>query len=375
MNRWIIFSLVAWPAAGFIFVRQALRQAAIVVGLVAVLVLTGYLLFTEARIVMPVVAPIFALLAMAAFGTLFDFTLEQLERARIRAVLDKYVSANVATVVMESSDSFEQSLRGQKRCVTVLFSDIRSFTTMSETVGPEQLVGQLNEYFLPMVDAVLQEGGTLQKFIGDAIMAVWGDTHSLGMETDAAHAVRTALRMRAGLAALNAGWDGKGDRMQLSSGIGVNHGEVVVGEVGHPRRMEFTVLGDGVNLAARLESATKQFHCDILVGERAEELTRGDFWYRRVDRLRFKGKTQPIEVFIPLSGRSEAAPAWLEAYHAAVARYRERRFAEAAAAFREVDAVIGGGDFLCGMYAERCERYGQAPPDADWDGSHTLTEK
>ena len=123
-----------------------------------------------------------------------------------------------------------------------------------------------------MVGSVLQHNGTLQKFIGDAIMAVWGDTHSKGIEADALQGVTAALQMRGALAKLNASWKENPDRTKLSIGVGVNHGEVIVGNIGHPQRMEFTVLGDGVNLAARLESATKQFHTDILVGEQVEKL-------------------------------------------------------------------------------------------------------
>ncbi len=113
----------------------------------------------------------------------------------------------------------------------------------------------------------------------------------------------------------------------------------------------------------------------MLVGERAEELTREEFVYRRVDRLCFKGKSQPVGVFIALSERAEPAPPWLAGYHAAIDRYRARHFEEAAAAFRAVDAAMGGGDFLCGMYAERCDAFAENPPGAEWDGSHTLTEK
>jgi adenylate cyclase len=128
-------------------------------------------------------------------------------------------------------------------------------------------------------------------------------------------------------------------------------------------------------LAARLESATKQFHCDVLVGQSVEELTRAEFVYRRVDLLRLKGKNKPVEVYIPLSTRATPPPPWLEAYHAAIGLYRARRFEEAMQGFRETLAQIGGEDFLCRMYLERCEVFAKTPPAPDWDGGHTLTEK
>jgi adenylate cyclase len=226
-----------------------------------------------------------------------------------------------------------------------------------------------------MVGSVLQNTGTLQKFIGDAIMAVWGDTYSEGVEADARKAVNAALQMRAALAKLNSGWQENPDRTKLSIGIGVNHGEVIVGNIGHPQRMEFTVLGDGVNLAARLESATKQFHTDILVGEQVEKLTRKQFVYRTVDLLTVKGKTKPVEAFAVLSDNSLPPPAWLETYQVAVKMYRRREFKEAADRFEFTQERIGGNDYLCEMYLSRCAAYQLSPPPEKWDGSFTLAEK
>jgi adenylate cyclase len=319
--------------------------------------------------------PLFCLIVPGAFGVVFQYALEQFERLRYRNVLGRYVSENVAKAVLEDTRSFEESLRGQKKPVTILFSDIRGFTSMTETSDANKLVAQLNEYFLEMVGMVLKEGGTLQKFIGDAIMAAWGDTHSESLESDAQRAVSAALQMRAALAKLNGQWKDNPDRPQLSIGIGVNHGEVIVGNIGHPQRMEFTVLGDGVNLAARLESATKQFKADILIGEQTEKLTREKFIFRSVGAIAFKGKTEPIEFFFLLGDRSQPAPAWLEKYQDAVKLYRGRKFAEAAALFEAVQKEIGGKDYLCEMYVERCEAFLEKPPGVDWDGSFKLTEK
>jgi adenylate cyclase len=290
-------------------------------------------------------------------------------------VLDRYVSKNVAKTILDDRRSFVEALKGRKQPVTVLFSDIRGFTTMTEVSDPDKLVDQLNEYFLDMVGGVLKHEGTLQKFIGDAIMAVWGDTHSRGLEADARGAVETALLMRAALAKLNSAWKDNPDRKKYSIGIGVNHGSVIVGNIGHPQRMEFTVLGDGVNLAARLESATKQFHTDILIGEEVEKLTRENFVYRTVDLLTVKGKSKPVEVFGLLSDRTVAPPAWLARYHEGIQLYRARKFSEAAALLESVRKEIGGEDFLCAMYASRCVAYEISPPPADWDGSFTLSEK
>jgi adenylate cyclase len=328
------------------------------------------------NLVLAMTPPLFGLVVTGSFGVLFQYTLEQFERLRYRNILGRYVSENVAKTVLADTRSFEESLRGRKQAVTILFSDIRGFTSMTETSDAVKLVAQLNEYFAEMVDIIQEKNrGTLQKFIGDAIMAAWGDTHSEGLAEDAQHAVTAALQMRPALAKLNESWQQNPDRKKLSIGIGVNHGDVIVGNIGSQNRTEFTVLGDGVNLASRLESATKQFHTDILVGEDVEALTRGQFIYRSVDLLTVKGKTKPVEVFALLSDRSLPPPQWLEKYHEAIQLYRHRKFAEAANCFETVRKEIGVKDFLCEMYIERCEIYTEQPPPENWDGSYTLTEK
>ena len=358
-------------------IHNALFKVFMLGGSVALFFVGCQIAFTYYKLVLPMTPPLFCLIVPGAFGVVFQYTLEQFERRRYRNVLGRYISENVAKIVLEDRRSFEESLRGRKKPVAILFSDIRGFTSMTETSDADKLVAQLNEYFSEMVGTVLKEGGNIQKFIGDAIMAAWGDTHSLGLAEDAQRAVRAALRMRPALAGLNGRWENNPDRKKLTIGIGVNHGEVIVGNVGTQDRTEFTVLGDGVNLAARLESATKQFYTDILVGETVEAFTREKFIYRNVGAIAFKGKTRPIEVFTLLGDCSEPAPAWLAKYHDGVRLYRARQFAAASARFQEAGHEIGGegGDFLCHLYMERCAACLQQPPPADWDGSFTLTEK
>jgi adenylate cyclase len=367
--------MLALTLAICLWIRHALLKVLLLAGTAVAFLVACQITFTRGHCVLLMMPPLFCLVTTGSFGVVFQFALEQIERRRYRSVLDRYVSKNVARTILDDKRSFEEALRGRKQPVTILFSDIRGFTTMTESTDAEKLVAQLNEYFLSMVGIVLQEEGTLQKFIGDAIMAAWGDTHSDGIAVDARHAVNAALQMRPALAKLNDRWKDSPDRAKWAIGIGVNHGEVIVGNIGHPQRMEFTVLGDGVNLAARLESATKQFHMDILIGEETEKLTRDQFVYRGVDLLTFKGKTNPVEVFGVLSDRSQPPPAWLATYHDAIILYRGRQFAEAIARFEAVQKEIGGEDFLCTMYLGRCADYIKQRPPGNWDGSHTLSEK
>jgi adenylate cyclase len=356
-------------------IPQALLKGLLLAGATIALLVCSQIAFADHNLVVPMMPPLFCLVATGSFGIIFEYALEQLERRRYRNVLDRYVSKNVAKTILNDRRSFVEALKGRKQPVTVLFSDIRGFTTMTESADADKLVAQLNEYFSDMVGSVLQHNGTLQKFIGDAIMAVWGDTHTKGIEADALQGVTAALQMRGALEKLNARWKEKPDRTKLSIGVGVNHGEVIVGNVGHPKRMEFTVLGDGVNLAARLESATKQFHTDILVGEQVEKLTREYFVYRTVDLMTVKGKTKPVEVFSLVSDRSLPPPGWLAVYHEAIKLYRGRQFSAAAARFDDARKEMGVEDFLCTMYRLRCSTYEQKPPPEDWDGSFVLEEK
>lgn len=373
---WLTLGAVALALFICLAIPQALLKTLMLIASVVAIGVGSQIAFAYNNTVVDMLPPLFCLLATSSFGIIFEYTLEQVERRRYRNVLDRYVSKNVARTILEDRRSFVEALKGRKQPVTVLFTDIRGFTTMTEKSDADKLVAQLNEYFGEMVEIIQDKNlGTLQKFIGDAIMAVWGDTHSLGNNVDARGAVNAALQMRAALEKLNARWNGNADRQRLAIGIGVNHGAVIVGNIGARQRMEFTVLGDGVNLAARLETATKQFHTDVLVGEEVEKLTREYFVYRAVDLLTVSGKTKPIEVFTLLSDRSVPPPAWLEMYHDAVKMYRHREFKEAATHFKHAQVQIYGGDFLCEMYISRCEAYQLSPPPDDWDGSFTLSEK
>jgi adenylate cyclase len=306
---------------------------------------------------------------------LYDFVLEQYERQRTLGMFESMVSPGVAGLVLSHQGDFQKRLGGQRQEVVVLFGDIRGFTTWSERVGPDALVAQLNEHLSRMVDIVQEEGGTVQKYIGDALMAAWGDVRALPPAEGSERAVRAGLRMQAALRELNVTWAGQPGREALKFGIGINHGEGLVGQIGHPRRQEFTVMGDAVNVAARLESATKLYRQDILVGQTVYEMTKKIFWYRLVDQMQVLGKKLPVRVYVPLGEQKDEPPPGWAAYAAALEKYYARDFAGAAAGLREANAQMGGADWLCQNFLERCERFRQTPPPPDWDGTWVLTDK
>jgi len=209
-------------------------------------------------------------------GLALDIAHERREKMQIRSTLERYVSRNVVEELIDNPAQYTRALGGDLRHVTILFSDIRSFTRAAATMDSRALVAQLNEYFAVMVECVFRYGGTLDKFIGDAVMAVWGNARSAGPEADATNAVRCALAMRDALEKLNARWSEQG-RPPFRMGIGINSGEVVVGNIGSPHRMEFTVIGDAVNIAWRLQEKTKQGPSNLLLGETVAALLGEEF--------------------------------------------------------------------------------------------------
>lgn len=373
---WLAFACVAVALIICLGIPQALLKGVLLAGALLALLAGFQLLFNFGDCVATMMPPLFCLLTTGSFGIIFEYALEQLERRRYRNIFNRYVSKNVAKMILEDRRSVEDSLRGIKKPVTVLFSDIRGFTSMTEQTDATKLVAQLNEYFSEMVDIIQEKNeGTLQKFIGDAIMAAWGDTHTHGAAEDAKRAVAAALGMRRGLVKLNERWKNDPDRQQLATGIGVNHGEVIYGNIGSKHRTELTVLGDGVNLSARLESSTKQFHTDILIGEQTEKLTREHFVYRKVGAIAFKGKTKPVETFMLISEASVPPPPWLAMHHKAIDLYRAQKFTLAKELFATVQKEIGQEDYLCEMYILRCAALSESAPPTTWDGSFTLAEK
>jgi adenylate cyclase len=227
-------------------------------------------LYNDAALLVPSVGPLLAFNLNGIGGLALDIALERREKAHVRRTLERYVSRNVVQELIDHPDQYTRALGGDLRRVTILFSDIRGFTRAAATMDSRALVAQLNEYFAAMVECVFRYGGTLDKFIGDAVMAVWGNTQSLSPAADARNAVRCAQAMCAELEKLNAHWCAQG-RPQFRIGIGLNSGEVVVGNIGSPHRMEFTVIGDAVNIAWRLQERTKSGP-NILLGESVAEL-------------------------------------------------------------------------------------------------------
>jgi len=291
---------------------------------------------------------------------------------RMKATMSRHMDARIADQLMSSGADL---LGGQAITATVLFADIRGFTTMTEKLGAGATVTLLNEYFTLMVDCIQQHGGMLDKFIGDAIMAGFGVP--VPHDDDEDRALRSALSMIGVLR----GWNEKRiaeGKLPVNIGVGLNTDSLVAGNIGSPKRMDFTMIGDGVNFASRLESACKLYGTQILMSDSTFGRLRGTYRSRLVDNVVVKGKTQAVKIHEILDFHDEKSfprlPEFLQLYRLAMDEYLARRFADAARGFEEARA-LRADDRVCAMYLERCAHYLKEPPPADWNGVWVLTEK
>ena len=375
------FALVG--AAGFVawsliaFLRKPLVCVGALIAITAAYLGTTRLLYDKTGLLLLTVPVLCALLLSGSFSLGFEYAVERLEKLRTRRTLERYVSKNLVSEILENPDGYYSSLRGVRVPVTILFSDLVGFTTLSERADPEALVAQLNQYLSGMTSAIFTNGGTLDKFIGDAIMAVWGNVRSLGTTQDAKNCALSALAMRRELRQLNENWRGEG-RMGLGMGIGINHGEVIVGNIGSHERMDPTVIGDAVNLASRLEGLTRVYGVDILAGATVADLVRDEIHVRSVARVQVKGKTKPVDVVTFVGARNEDVDPellkWLETYEEGLEKFRAREFTEAKILFSRF-LEFYPDDFLAKLYLNRTLEYEQTPPDEAWQAIEVFQKK
>jgi len=294
---------------------------------------------------------------------------------RMKSTMSRYIDPSIADQLLANkSDIFE----GQNIHATVLFSDIRGFTTLTEQLGPQGTVHLLNEYFEIMVDCISKEGGILDKFIGDAIMAGFGIPQSLGDNED--RGLRAALAMIQSLEIWNAERESDG-KLPVNIGIGLNSDNIVSGNIGSKKRMDFTMIGDGVNLAARLESACKQYSAKILISEFTKARLKGTYRMREIDLVVVKGKTVPIAVYEVLDYHTQDSfPHLMEVlslFKDGVSKYRAMNWDGAQAQFDKC-LELNPKDALSQMYLDRCELLRTSPPpvvDGQWNGVWIMDEK
>ncbi|MEI6332538.1 MAG: adenylate/guanylate cyclase domain-containing protein [Pseudanabaena sp. ELA645] len=303
------------------------------------------------------------------------------QEKRLKSTMYRYMTQELAEQLLAGGDA---KMGGDRKEVSVLFSDIRSYTTLTESLAAEDVVMMLNEYFETMVEAVFNYKGTLDKYIGDAIMAVFGSP--LPIPDHAWMAVQTAIDMRYRLQEFNVKRVEKLkpqnqkelDMATIKIGIGINSDTVISGNIGSTRRMEFTAIGDGVNLGSRLEGASKQYGIDAVISESTYQLCRDRVWVRELDRIQVKGKKRPVSIYELVGLRadpiSDDQSHIIEHYHEGREHYLNRRFGKAFAEFAEVIGVDRNNKAAT-LHMTRCTHFLLNPPPDDWDGVWTLTEK
>lgn len=361
----LLVGMASTAAFGFsrarVYAPLSLVLAALAVGTSAALFLHG-LFFS----------PLYALLCMLLCGGALlsvRFWQEERQKSVLRQAFSRYVSPEVVRRITEHQGDL---LAGEERELSILFTDLRGFTSLSESLPPQHVVRLLNEYFSPMTAIVRERQGTLDKFIGDALMAFWNAP--LDVPGHPALAVDAALSMQEKLVNLNARME-EHFGVRLHMGAGIHTGPAYVGNMGSDDLVNYTLIGDSVNLAARLESLCKRYGAPALVSGDTALRCGQDFVFVLLDELRVKGKALPVRVFWPL--RSENQGPWgiaAEEWEVARGRYAQGDFAQAAPAFADLARRHPGLETLFSLYRERCRSLCARPP-GNWDGIWIMDEK
>jgi adenylate cyclase len=342
----------------------------------AVVILSGFVvavttIYVHAGLVLPLS---YALAAGILSYVLIEYRAYMVERNQKRQISKTFGQYIPAELVKEMNESGQEvSVGGESREMTVLFSDVRGFTTISEGLSPQDLTTLMNAFLSPMTRVIQANRGTIDKYMGDAIMAFWGAP--LRDENHAEHAVRAALAMGKTMDELSESFVARGWK-PLKIGVGLNTGVMSVGNMGSDFRLAYTVMGDAVNLGSRLESLTKQYGIFTQISEYTLAQVPG-LIAREVDLVKVKGKDQPVRTFEPLGFDGDVDQQTLDIlarYTAALALYRAARFTEAKAEFQAL-AELEPNRMLYKIYLDRIEHYQVEPPPADWDGSYTAKEK
>ncbi|MCX7816804.1 MAG: adenylate/guanylate cyclase domain-containing protein [Syntrophales bacterium] len=350
---------------------KAVLSVIVTLSFLITFIFVNTLLLAKYRIWLNMVYPVATIIVIYTFITVYRYVTEEMEKKRIRSAFQYYLTPAVINEILQ--DPSKLKLGGDKKELTVMFSDVRGFTTISESLSPEDLVSLLNEYLSEMTRIVFKYDGLLDKYIGDAIMAVFGAP--IDQHDHALRACKTALDMMEKLKALQDKWEQEG-RPRLDIGIGINSGDMVVGNMGSDIRFDYTVMGDNVNLASRLEGINKEYGTHIVISEYTYERVKDHMFCRELDAVRVKGKKMPVKIYELLCEREnkDAHEKYVKVFEEALDAYRSCQWDRAIALFEKV-IQIKGEDPPSEVYIKRCLDLKENPPDQPWDGVYTMTKK
>ncbi|MBS0628960.1 MAG: adenylate/guanylate cyclase domain-containing protein [Verrucomicrobia bacterium] len=339
----------------------------------AALILGNSWLWSSQGIVISIFLPIALILLLFVFNLVWGYLFESKRSKDLKSMFGQYVPPAYLDNMIKQGGEF--SLEGESKELTVLFSDIRGFTNVSEKMTATQLKQFLNQYLTPITEVIFNHKGTIDKYVGDMVMAFWGAP--LDDPKQVYNAVTTGIAMQATLAKLNDIFE-KENKPRIKIGVGINTGLMNVGDMGSKFRRAYTVLGDTVNLASRLEGQTKFYHVEIIVGEETYKQTKEDFVYRRLDKLKVKGKETGVEIYSPLCTAQELTPELkteLDQHHQALEGYFTQQWDGSEKGFKSLSEAYPANKELYQMYLDRIAFLRDNPPGPDWDGAFVSHEK
>lgn len=368
--EFIILILIAATMAFLLPVSSPL-MATVATTIVLILTVSGTLMAWNSQIILPLASPVLLIVLNYILHMSYGFFIESRGKRQLAHLFGQYIPPEIVDEMSKSPANF--SLDGENKVMTVLFSDVRGFTTISEGMDPKQLTQLMNALLTPMTRVIHKHRGTIDKYMGDAIMSFWGAP--LEDPDHARHALHAAMEMMVELKIMQKDFESRG-WPPINIGIGLNTGNMNVGNMGSEFRMAYTVLGDSVNLGARLEGLTKEYGVNIIVSESTKESI-PEFTYRDLDLVRVKGKNEPIAIFEPIGHEDEideATTLELARYNQALQSFRAQNWDQAETDFFAL-SQIHPDRFLYQVYLNRVTHYKEHLPNDDWDGVFTHTSK
>ena len=333
----------------------------------------GLILFIKYNLIISIINPILTVVISYFSVTAYHFISERSQNKLIKGMFSTYVSSDLVNELLK--DPGRLKLGGEKRNLTILFSDIAGFTSFSEKLAPEKLVEFINDYLTEMTDIVLANGGTLDKYIGDAVMAFWGAP--IDNEKHEFLACKTAVEMQKRVHELGSNWQIENENI-INVRIGINTGNVVVGNIGGKNRFDYTVMGDSVNLASRLEGANKQYGTNIMINQSTYDKVKDSFIVRELDNIRVKGKLEPTKVYELIGSKDDEIAvkkmADISDYFLGLAEYKSMNFIKAFEYF-ESSYLKNHDDYVSQVYMDRCKYFIDNPVAGDWDGVFVMKTK
>jgi class 3 adenylate cyclase len=326
------------------------------------------------NLIVDIIPMVFALIIILFIGySITAANIKMMVEANTKKMMERYLPPQLIEELYKKYTSIEPG--GEKKVVTILFSDIRSFTSISESMRAEEVVSFLNDYLSTMTDIIFTQEGTIDKFIGDSIMTIFGAPVS--GKDDALRAIKAAILMEKELVNFNSRHDEFKDSLRI--GVGIHTGEVVAGNIGSDKRLDYTVIGDNVNLSSRIEGLTSFYNCSILISDSTyNQLNHSDiedlFCLREVDDVKVKGKSTPVKIYEVLgfenSMEKDKLETKIELFEKGLVLYRSKKFKEAISLFEKIS-----DDELSSLYIKRCSDLILNPPETDWDGTFVMLTK